>query len=293
MAVNVLSGYFSRPIRIVDAHIHFWSQNDVPLILGEVRRLGIEKVCASSLADWDWSAAEDPHAGNSMVFAAADGNPEVLGYVYVDPRYRQQALDEIDRFIGHPAMIGIKLWISCPANDPVIHPLVEVAAEEGLAVLVHAWRRGTRLSRGYQTLPCQVAELASCFPDVAFIMAHVGGDWEQGAWEVADQKNVCVDTCGSINEAGMVETAVEALGARRVLYGSDAPGSGFLSNLGKIVSARITEEEKELVLSGNMDRLLQGLHRPAKDGGSASVVLARDRGSGAVAGLGRKGRDLD
>lgn len=134
--------------------------------------------------------------------------------------------------------------------------MAEVAAQEDLIMLVHSWRRGTRLAKGHQTLPSQVAELASSFPGVMIIMAHIGGDWENGAREVVDQKNVTVDTCGSINEAGMVETAVEVLGSGRVVYGSDAPGSGYLPNLGKILSAEISDRDKARILGGNMEQLL-------------------------------------
>jgi predicted TIM-barrel fold metal-dependent hydrolase len=119
------------------------------------------------------------------------------------------------------------------------------------------------LAKGHQTLPIQVAEMAASFPGVDMIMAHLGGDWENGIREVADVPSVSVDTCGSINEAGMVEMAVEVLGAERVLFGSDAPGSGYLPNIGKVTSARIEEDDKALILGGNIARLLEKHSRGA------------------------------
>jgi predicted TIM-barrel fold metal-dependent hydrolase len=143
------------------------------------------------------------------------------------------------------------------ANDPLVYPIAERAQRDGFLMLVHSWRRGSRLAKGHQTLPVQVAEMAASFPGVDIIMAHLGGDWESGIREVADVQNVSVDTCGSINEDGMVEMAVGVLGAERVLFGSDAPGSGYLPNIGKVTSARIEEEDKKLILGGNMAQLLK------------------------------------
>lgn len=270
----------------MDAHVHIWSEKDIPIVTAEARRLGIDRICVSCLADWDWTSSKDPQAGNAMVFAAADRHPEILGYVYVDPRQGQEALRQIDAYLDHPAMMGVKLWISCPANDPVVHPIAEAASRAGLVVLVHSWRRGTRLSKGYQTLPRQVAELALSFPEAPFIMAHMGGDWESGILEVANAKNLLVDTSGSINEAGMVEKAVEILGADRVVYGSDAPGAGYLPNLGKILSAEVRDADKLKILAGNIDGLLvRGKRRSRRN----KETLSRLKHGKALHGDTRKG----
>jgi predicted TIM-barrel fold metal-dependent hydrolase len=253
---STLSPFLGGRHGIIDSHVHVWSKEDVPVVVDEARRLGIRRICVSSLMNWDWEAAPDPGAGNSLVFGAADDSEEVLGYVYVDPRLPDEALAQIDRYIDHPAMVGVKLWIACHANDPLVDPVAERADGEGLIMLVHSWRRGSRLAKGHQTLPSQVRELAASFPGVDIVMAHMGGDWENGVREVVDAPNVMVDTSGSINEAGMVEMAVEVLGVERVLFGSDAPGGGYLTNIGKVISARIEEGDKALILGGNMGRLL-------------------------------------
>jgi predicted TIM-barrel fold metal-dependent hydrolase len=50
--------------------------------------------------------------------------------------------------------------------------------------------------------------------------------------------------------------AVRELGARRILYGSDVGGRGFASQLAKVRSAAISEEERRLILGGNLRALL-------------------------------------
>jgi predicted TIM-barrel fold metal-dependent hydrolase len=59
----------------------------------------------------------------------------------------------------------------------------------------------------------------------------------------------------------MVEMAVRELGAERVIYGSDAAGRSFASQLAKVCSAAISEEEKALILGGNLKRMLLPISR--------------------------------
>jgi predicted TIM-barrel fold metal-dependent hydrolase len=50
--------------------------------------------------------------------------------------------------------------------------------------------------------------------------------------------------------------AVRELGAERVLYGSDAPGRSFASQLGKVYGANVAESAKKLILGENLKRLM-------------------------------------
>jgi len=87
-------------------------------------------------------------------------------------------------------------------------------------------------------------------------MAHIGGDWERGIAAVKDCPNVLVDTSGSIIDMGMVERSVEVLGANRVLFGSDAHGVDLSVALAKVLDAEISESDRQLILGGNMQAVL-------------------------------------
>ena len=86
--------------------------------------------------------------------------------------------------------------------------------------------------------------------------AHTGADWEIGIRAIRDCKNVSAELCGSDPTAGFTEMAVRELGAERVLYGSDAGGRSFASQLGKVLGADIPESAKRLILGENCKRLL-------------------------------------
>ena len=55
--------------------------------------------------------------------------------------------------------------------------------------------------------------------------------------------------------------AVRELGAERVLYGSDAGGRSFASQLAKVFGADIPESAKRLLLGENLKRLLRPILR--------------------------------
>jgi predicted TIM-barrel fold metal-dependent hydrolase len=55
--------------------------------------------------------------------------------------------------------------------------------------------------------------------------------------------------------------AVRELGCERVLFGSDAGGRGFASQLAKVQGADIPEAARRLILGANLRRLLTPILR--------------------------------
>ena len=133
------------------------------------------------------------------------------------------ALAEIDRCVARGA-IGIKLLASRRADDPLVDPIADVAAERGLPILHHIWQRRTRewpsqeISDG-----SDLARLAARHPKASFILAHIGGggDYMDTFPAVRETPNIFPDLSGSGVDRGMLDSAVEALGAQRLLWGSD------------------------------------------------------------------------
>src|SRR5262249_58298890 len=84
---------------------------------------------------------------------------------------------------------------------------------------------------------------------------HTGGDRQLGVRAIRGTA-LYADTGGSDPTTGFVEFAVKELGAERVLFGSDAAGRGFASQLAKVQGADIPEDAKKLILGGNLKLLL-------------------------------------
>jgi predicted TIM-barrel fold metal-dependent hydrolase len=228
-------------------------------LIERARLHGIDRLAVSSLGNRGYLAhptvVEVREANDHVQEALAQWPDQLLGYCYVNPRLERTALDEVQRCVVDGPMVGIKLWIACKADDPLVDPVLERAAELGVPVLQHAWYKSVGQLENEST-PAQVAAMGRRHPDVTIIMAHLTGAGERGVQDIADVPNVVVDTSGGDPEAGIVEYAVRHLGAERVLFGSDAPGRSFGVQLGKVSGASLSSAERELILGGNAERVL-------------------------------------
>jgi predicted TIM-barrel fold metal-dependent hydrolase len=69
-----------------------------------------------------------------------------------------------------------------------------------------------------------------------------------------------IDTSGGQPVAGLVEYAVDKIGAERILFGSDlygAVGRDPACQLGRILGADISEQAKKLITELNAKRILK------------------------------------
>jgi predicted TIM-barrel fold metal-dependent hydrolase len=223
---------------LIDAHAHFyhagtgrsdWRElNAARFRAGE--RIGITYHVASVLGSYGFSSPTyfpspaDVSAGNDAMLEIGERESQrVRMYVTINPNYTEHALREIDRCVARGA-IGIKLLASRRADDPLLDPIGEVAAERGLPVLHHIWQHRRRewpsqeISDG-----ADLARLAARHPRGSFILAHIGGggDYAHTFAAVAEVPNVYPDLSGSGVDRGMLDEAVAALGAQRLLWGCD------------------------------------------------------------------------
>ncbi|TWT32979.1 amidohydrolase family protein [Blastopirellula retiformator] len=73
---------------------------------------------------------------------------------------------------------------------------------------------------------------------------------------VAKAPNVSIGIGGFYPTSGIVEMGVRLLGAERVIFGSDAPGRSFSSQLGKVLGAELPQEQKRQILYDNFAKLM-------------------------------------
>jgi predicted TIM-barrel fold metal-dependent hydrolase len=193
-------------------------------------RIGITCHVASILGSYGhtsptyFPSPDDVTRGNDAMLALCEREPaRVRMMVTVNPNYTRHALDEITRCAARGA-IGVKLLASRRAHDPLLDPVCEQAASLGLPVLHHIWQHRTRewpsqeISDG-----ADLARLALRHPRVAFILAHIGGggDYAHTFQAVRDVPNILPDLSGSGVDRGMLDDAIVALGAQRLLWGTD------------------------------------------------------------------------
>lgn len=223
---------------LIDVHAHFyhaeagrsdWEEvNAARFRAGE--RIGITWHVASVLGTYGFRSPtyfpspEDVVLGNDAMLDIAAREPQrVRMYTTVNPNYTGHALAEIERCATRGA-IGVKLLASRRADDSLLDPIAELAAERGLPVLHHIWQHRRRewpsqeISDG-----ADLARLAARHPRTTFILAHIGGggDWAHTFPAIADHPNIYPDISGSGVDRGMLDAAYATVGARRLLWGAD------------------------------------------------------------------------
>lgn len=255
-------------MRVWDLHCHLSGfdgrtpDEKMARLLAFADRMGIERVVVFMgdpfVAD---PAPEELRRQNDQVLQAISHyHDRAFGFAYVSPAHVEASLAEIDRCVRDGPMVGIKLWVARRCHDPAIDPIIARAAELKALIFQHTWNKATGNLPGESSAE-DLAALAGRWPDVPLICGHTGGDWERGIRAIRPHRNVLADLAGSDPTAGFVEMAVRELGPRRVLYGSDAGGRSFASQLAKVQGADIPEEARRAILGENLSRLLAPILR--------------------------------
>jgi predicted TIM-barrel fold metal-dependent hydrolase len=121
-------------------------------------------------------------------------------------------------------MIGVKLAASRRADDPLLDPICESARRHGVPILQHIWQHRRKEWPGQEASDAvELCTLARRHPEVAFILAHIGGggDWLHSLHAARPVSNVYVDLSGSGVDGGMMEACLDAVGPGRMLWGAD------------------------------------------------------------------------
>ncbi|NUS97456.1 MAG: amidohydrolase family protein [Gemmatimonadaceae bacterium] len=236
------------PEPLIDVHAHFlhaltgredWeAPNAARLRAGD--RIGITVHVASTLGSWGFTSPtyfpspRDVSVGNdAMLDLAEREGGRVKIYVAVNPNDTKHALAEIERGVARGA-VGVKLAASRRADDPLLDPVCELAAEHGLPILHHIWQHRRREWPAQEASDgLELGRLAARHPRVAFILAHIGGggDYAHTFQAVKELPNVHLDLSGSGVDRGMLDGALEAVGPRRLLWGCDVTMETGLAKL--------------------------------------------------------------
>ncbi len=239
--------------QIIDCHCHLGSGHDyrqsIAKQLDEMDYFGIGKAVICTV---DKFLAVENKKGNDFILKAANQFPNrFIPFATANPWYGKKALIELNRSINNGAR-GIKLHPSIQGFllcDELVYPIVELACEHQLPIYFHT---GTPA----YSQPMHVAELALRFPEANLIMGHMGSTdfWIDAVPAAQLASNIYVDTSWSLPDK--IRHAVDSLGADRVLFGSDSPLSSYSVEIGCINATFLDDNEKVLLMSNNLLRLI-------------------------------------
>lgn len=240
-------------MQIVDVHGHIgkWT---FPMRCSTVKHLkdymlgcGIEKTIVSYSSAITYDFVE----GNQRLAEAMEGEDGVWGYIVLNPHYFKESVTELDKHKGNPKFVGVKLHPEQQVYR-LIHKnvlgLLERVSDLQLPVLVHTFPGQTH----------DLCRVAREFPRVKFIMGHMGGnDWIDGIEAARDRENIWLEPCSSFPDAGKINRAVEAVGAERVLFGTDSTLLNPCFIWGMLQDAGLDHEELRAITHRNAQTMFR------------------------------------
>ena len=242
--------------KVIDFHGHVgrWDQygmsDDPALLLHAMDKAGIDISCLFQIFHPDGTA------GNNLAAQYVAQNPDrFVAFAYVSPLMPERMIPELTRAIDELGFVAIKLYppyTPWEFNQPQWHPVYKFANERGLTIIFHT-------DHLRQNRPRFLADIAPHYPKANFVSGHSGNVAEARAEAIAAAQahpNIYLETCSTFRTPGVIEQLVNEAGADRVLFGSDVPLMDPRPQLGKIITADISDEAKRLVLGGNAERLL-------------------------------------
>lgn len=177
--------------RIIDFHTHpMYPLEDIGKILDFMDKCGVEKTLSLGLPR--------EHGGNERLFALRKLAPSrIIGGPFVDPR-NLKAFDELKKFHDEGCRI-LKLFPNYGyyPDDVQFVSFFEKAAQMGFGILSHCGWLGTdKVCSTRYARPGRFEEVFRRFPDMLFVMAHMGGidGFVEGIMYTTRTKNVYLDS---------------------------------------------------------------------------------------------------
>lgn len=210
-------------------------------IVRDLDRFGVEKVCVFSFA----GVFSDEVYGNDLVAEAVRRYPDrFVGFTLLNPHRGPKAMEqELERGAAM-GLRGIKLiphYQQYPEEGPHLEVACRWAHERRQLILNHSWGSAAHLER-----------LMRRYPNACYLTGHCTLAYAE---LMKRFPNLYVCSCPLLGPRAC-EEVVAAIGADRLLWGSDLQDLPIAWGLGPILFARLPAESKRLILGGNLQRLL-------------------------------------
>jgi predicted TIM-barrel fold metal-dependent hydrolase len=253
---------------IIDAHAHVgpWynfhmPRPDAATMLAVMDRCGARLAVVSSMI----GIGPDAAAGNAEMVALVRAHPDrFAGYAVFNPHHPGSAAD-VASALDLPGVVGIKIHPDTHAyqvGEPDYAPAFELATRRAVPILTHTFADSPFCD------PAMFDAVAARWPEARVILGHAGATDAGHRASIAvaqNHPNLYLELCGSFTTGLWIRRLVEAVGAERVIFGTDFPFIDFRYTLGRVVFAGLSEADTALILGGNARRLLNLPPPPPKE----------------------------
>jgi predicted TIM-barrel fold metal-dependent hydrolase len=296
-----------RTAPLVDYHQHLVSPAFAPIVklperdgaalVRELNVAGIERAVVLSvgysfaderkgLSDPDRLTREENDWTSAQVAKSA---PRLIGFCSANP-LRPVALQELERCLGLPSMIGVKLHLGNsgislrdPAHLARVQQVFALAQRLRAPVLVHMRARGGS-NYGAEDAHILLDKVVPMASDIEIVVAHFGASGPgyppqndevmavfAAAAERKDQRmgNLYFDVATNVTDettpvdAALVAQRIRQVGPKRVLYGSDlSPPGGSIRQGWEIFRGKVPLTAEELQQIANNRTRFMGPRSP-------------------------------
>lgn len=264
-----------KKMEIIDAHAHIYPEKiaakatdtigifyDIKMqmpagtpeeLLRVGKCAGISRYVVHSVA----TTAHQVRSINEFIKREVEAHPEFIGFITL---HQDLSEDEVIREVEwavENGMHGIKLhpdFQKFNIDDETAEKFYR-AAEGKLPILLHMGDDRYEYSK-----PKRLVAMAKKYPNTTFIAAHFGG---YRCWDEAEiylgLDNIYFDTCSSLPfiTTERAYELIKAFGADRFFFATDFPMWDATEELERFNKIPLTDEERELILSKNIKRVLR------------------------------------
>ena len=247
---------------VIDAHAHLGSVFGFPSVDGNPQsiikvmdQIGIDRLLVSSLP----AIFGQAQYGNNRLLELIRAYPQrIAGYMALDVGYPETILPEMERcFQAGLQAIKIYSFLNNPRSGPNYdHPnydrIFNFANERGLPILAHTW--GDELD--------QLDGAFKTYDNINWLVAHTGSkDLDKYVRCANTYERVYLETCFSACPRGLIEQLTREVPEHKIIWGSDQPFMSATHQIGRILFAQISPEQKRAILGENVQRILESTEK--------------------------------
>ena len=259
----------SKYIDIDPCFAILYSNKDAKLATADELVASMDKdgVDISVIVNYGWTTHELCVETNDYILESIARYPQrLVGFCAVQPQSYEAAIAEVERC----AKGGIRgvgemrpdMQLFDFRDEEVMEPFIEVMRKHKLILLTHASEPVGHHYPGKGSItPDVLYPLITSFPDITVVCAHWGGGLPFYALMPEVKRamsNVFFDTAASpyLYTSQIYNQVTQLVGADKILFGSDYPLIAQARYIKEINSLDLPEATKNLILSGNAQRLL-------------------------------------
>ncbi|OIN97037.1 hypothetical protein AUJ66_04575 [Candidatus Desantisbacteria bacterium CG1_02_38_46] len=247
---------------IIDSHFHlgpyaeaYKPATGVKDIIKIMDKVGVSKICVNSAGAT--MQVENHYTANEYIASVCKKYPQrFIGFAVVNPNF-DNVEEEIKKYV-QMGFRGVKVHPrihQCNLDDERYDSVWKAVDRYGLVVLSHTGENQPGSSPHY------FEKISKDYPRATFIMGHSGDNLKglRICIELAKKRNNVYLEISDIVYAypHILEYTAKAIGADRILFGSDWAFIDFKYSLGIVLFSRLSDEDKAKILGLNTAKILK------------------------------------